>query len=266
MRKTVQVKPFVNTALKSITWSYSKAKKKVYHPVYLLIGFNCSNTSTPLLMDNGKVLYANEEDFNNGKLGALVDHVIESKKYLAENLAKVLLNDSENLSFNAYIKALKRAQQNLFGIVRDYFISEAQTIAKQTIDINQFNLLDIPLLLESERQLLLFQKVVKHNPFFTYTARVLVALHAYQARGGIGPGYLTVYHWEHEYGRDKFKTCMQHVDDLISSNKAITDGLFPVGVVSRKFAVDFMPNWCAGERYAQAVDEIIDLMKINVGK
>lgn len=241
-------------------------KGKVHYPLYVRIGFAGNSTFHKVMLDNQKAVYVNKENWDKGKCSGLVKQIIKNKEHILTNVARALMEKKE-VSFKTFTRAAKRAQQNIFDLVRDHFIAEVKDVAKNELDINHFNLLNFEGILESENQLMeLTVSGVKKNPFLTYNARVLVALHAYRERCDIDPFALTVYHWENENGRAKFKDCMQQVDDLIASNKAITDGLFKVGVISRKFAVDFMPNWGAGERYAQAIDEIIDLAKIKIGK
>ncbi len=260
--KTVTVKPFVNTLLKGKRWPYSRDDDKIYLPVYLYICFNGNNNSIPILMDNGNCLYATKEDFDLNKIGALEQGVIESNKYLAQTLAKLMLEIDENLTLPEFGKEFNWLRQDIFKLVKDYFINDlAKDYAKTSLSINQYNLLNIDELMESERQLDLYLKTVKTYPLFTLTARVLVALHAYQARAGIAPGYFTLHHWRNEYGREKFKACMQKVDYIINIRTTVVDELYPLGKVSRKFGTDFMPIWSNGDKYADAIDEIIEVVK-----
>lgn len=241
-------------------------KGKVHYPLYVRICFGGNSTFHKVMLNNKKAVYVNKEDWDKGKCSKLLKELLKTKEHILTNVARALM-EKEEVDYKKFTKAAKRAQQNIFEVFRDYFIEQVKEVAKNKLDINQFNLLNIDGTLESENILLeLIVSGIKKNPFLTFNARVLVALHAYLERSDIEPFAFTVYHWENENGRAKFKDGMQQVNDLIASNKAITDGLFKVGVISRKFAVDFMPNWDAGERYAQAVDEIIDLIKIKVRK
>lgn len=104
-------------------------KGKVHYPLYVRICFAGNSTFHKVMLDNRNPVYVNKENWDKGKCSGLVKNALKIKEHILTNVARRLMEKGD-ISFKVFTKAAKRAQQNVFDLVRDYFIEQVKEIAK----------------------------------------------------------------------------------------------------------------------------------------